>query len=208
MAVATETLSCRPRIGMASIAVVPIVVVPGTSCLQDHVGGTMEARVGAAKTVVVTMAAGAGAGWISRVMTGSAVFYIAACRPAVIGAPGRRRMQQREQALPLVAVVAEALPVMTGSTIKPLALGIQSMRKPVVEIMNGTVKIVSSVAIEAGGTPPMTLHAPLAIDAGIITMLVSPIRRMNLLQRYVVTVAESARSICLQAIVTGQACSH
>ena len=78
MAIAAETLSGNPRVGVALEAKGAIVVVPGTVTLELSATAYMNPRIGPTKAVAVAMAAGTRAGRVGIVMARGTVLDIMA----------------------------------------------------------------------------------------------------------------------------------
>lgn len=69
-------------------------------------------------------------------------------------------MKQRNEVFPLVAAVTKCLAVVAPAAVGSLILGVQTVGKTVVEIMDAARQVVAPVAVDTAGRSLVALLAP------------------------------------------------
>lgn len=91
-------------------------------------------------------------------------------------------MSQRHATFTFMTAVAETSRVVTTSTLSLSALRIQAVREEVIQIVNVAGQVVPAMALHASGLVLMTTDTPTALKSSPITVLVSPVIGMNILE--------------------------
>ncbi len=177
--VTTEPDSRLPGAGMALIANVADVTMPGAVRLEKTQVVGMNPRIGAANSVGVAMTSGAGTGRRVGLVARSATFDIIAGRVAMIGKPTQGGMQKWNPVFAFMASDAEGFPVMTAGAIRLFAVGIKTMGEGIVEVVDIAKRIVATMAVYTILFLLMATPAPVAIQGGLLAMIVAPPGRVN-----------------------------
>ncbi len=180
MTIATKTLAGQASVLMALETHVAGVIMPGPFRLEPTKVPGMNRVIRSNQTVAVPVASGAGAGGIGRVVTGGTDFDIGFGRTFVIDPPGARRVIQWHAPSLFVAVVTEILAIVATVAIGRFALGVKTMRKVIVQLVNLAAQVVTPMAIYTRPFLIMTRAAPVRFYRRPVTMLVAPALRVNI----------------------------
>jgi hypothetical protein len=208
MAVAAESLSGCPRVGVTLETEIIVIVVPGSVTTELTGPATMNVGIGSSHAIAVAMASALGTGRITGIMTGLAVLYILARRLTMLSSPTAERMLQRHAQLGYVAIVTESLAIVTGEAVGQFAFRLKTVCQGEIQIVNAPLRVVTAVAGDTALLIAVTTLAPVVIPIGGIGVLHFPIRRMNIGQCDPGFMAECAFIGRLDAVVTVHAVSH
>jgi hypothetical protein len=188
VAITAETLSLFAGVYVTPVTEITVVVVPRSLRSEQARAGGMKTRVRSSHTIGVAMASAPGTRRIIGVVARSAIFYIPAGRPAVLGKPRDRRMQKWNAVFTLMAVVTKRTVVVAPATFDPFVFRVQSVRIEIIEVVYVSRKIVAAVTIEAVFILSMALRAPIPFERRPCSVLMAPLSGVNVGQGEIVGV--------------------
>jgi hypothetical protein len=208
MTVSAKSDSGLAGAGVTLIAIVAVVIMPWAMGFKLGQAGRVYPRIGPPDTIGVPVATGAGAGRGIGLMAGGAAFDIVAGGAPMIGQPGGRRVQQRNPILALMAADAEGLSVMTTGAVGFLALGLQPMRKGVIQIVDAAEVVIAPMTIETELLLTMASGAPVTIKGRLIAVGMTPPGRMDIGQGQLPAMAPGALAFGRGSIMAIKAKAH
>ena len=176
--------------------------MPSAAPLEQRRIGGMNTRIGSPDTVVVTVTAPATAGRPAALVTGGAVFHVPPRRFTVILPPRKQGMVHRHPNFLLVAIGAKARSLMALPTVGLFPGSLKTVGESKVQVVDISLEVVSSMALQAAGFATMTGGAPLSLGHCSFTVSMAPILAVDVGQGGAFPVAELTGVVSNAAIVT------
>lgn len=176
--------------------------MPAAAAFEQRRIGGMDARITAPDTVEITVTATSTASSLTAFVAGGAVFHVPSGRLAVVAPPRKQRMIQWHPNLLLVAIAAKTRSLVALSAVRLFTGSFQTVRKPVVQVVDVPLEIIPAMALQAACLAAMTGGAPLPLGYRSLAVSMAPAVGMDIGQRVALAVAKITGVVGGTAIVT------